>query len=258
MWELERQSPARPDERSVAIVGPGRLGCALTHALAAAGYPVTGPLGRGERRRARAIVLCVPDAQLTAAAAGVAGCAPLVGHTSGATPLAALEPAAAAGAECFGMHPLQTFADRGGSFAGAGCAIAGSSTRALSLARELAAAVGMRPFAIDDSQRAAYHAAASIASNFVVTLLGCAEEVAGLAGIAADEARSLLRPLVEQTVRNWADDGPARALTGPVARGDEATVALQRAAVGHDLRPLFDAFVERTRRLASEREAVAA
>lgn len=254
MRELERQPldfAARP--RSVAVVGRGRLGRALAVALRDGGVAVAGPLGRAGAPPVDAVVLCVPDAQIPAAAAAVAGSAPLVGHTSGATSLSAL---AAAGGESFGLHPLQTFTAAGGSFDGAGCAIAGSSAAALAAARALATCVGMQPFEIDDSQRAAYHASASIASNFTVTLLAAAEQVAGSAGIDPEQARRLLLPLVERSVANWGERGPAGALTGPIARGDEETVSAQRAAVDDDLQPLFDALVERTRALAAE--AVAA
>ena len=101
----------------------------------------------------------------------------------------------------------------------------------------------MRPVVIADDDRAAYHAAASIASNLLVTLEAAAERIAATAGVD----RELLLPLVRATVENWAELGPERALTGPVARGDEATVARQRAAVaGPGTRPAAD--VRRARR----------
>jgi predicted short-subunit dehydrogenase-like oxidoreductase (DUF2520 family) len=131
--------------------------------------------------------------------------------------------------------------------------VAGSSARALELARQLAADLGMTPFEVADSQRAAYHAAASIASNFLITLEAEAEALADAAGIDGFDARRMLAPLVRATVENWAELGPERALTGPVARGDRATVAAQREAVGGarpELLPLFDALVERTGALA--------
>lgn len=243
---------------SVAVVGAGRLGSALAQALRAVGVEVHGPLGRGATVSAGAIVLCVPDSEISEAAAAVAGAAPLVGHTSGATGLEALEPARAA---AFGIHPLQTFA--GGEpperFHGAGCAVAGSTAGALEAAAALASRIGMLPFRIDDRDRAAYHAAASIASNFLVTLQATAEEAAAAAGIAPEDARALLAPLVRATVDNWAAVGPERALTGPVARGDEATVRAQRTALGESvphLLPLFDELAEQTRELAG-REALA-
>ena len=237
---------------SVAIVGAGRLGTALARALRAAGAEVRGPLARGAVDGADAIVLCVPDCEIPGAAATVAGAAPLVGHTSGATGLDALEPA---GAAAFGLHPLQTFAggDPPERFRGVGCAVAGSAPHALEAAAGLAAEVGMRPFPIADADRAAYHAAASIASNFLVTLQAAAEEAAAAAGIAPVDARALLAPLVRATVENWAALGPERALTGPLARGDEATVEAQRAALAASaarLLPLFDALADRTRELA--------
>ena len=111
----------------------------------------------------------------------------------------------------------------------------------------------MRPFEIDDTGRAAYHAAASIASNFLVTLEAAAERVAGSAGLAPGEARALLAPLVRATVENWAARGPEAALTGPVARGDEATVDRQRdavAAAAPELLDLFDSLTAHTRVLA--------
>ncbi len=236
------------------VVGPGRVGTALARALRDAGVEVEGPMGRGERPAGcHAIVLCVPDAEIAAAAEVVTGAAPLVGHTSGATPLSAL---AHAGVPAFGLHPLQSFAHPGVSFAGAGAAVAGTSPEALAFATALAERLGMTPFEIDDEGRAAYHAAASMASNFLVTLQAAAERVAAGAGLDAEDARALLMPLVRQTVENVAALGPEEALTGPIARGDEATVEAQRAAVAEaapELLALFDELAARTRALAAER-----
>lgn len=239
---------------SVGVVGPGRLGGAIARALRQAGAEVHGPAGRGEPLpRCDALVLCVPDGDIASAAAERAGTAAFTGHTSGAAPLSELD---GGGGRTFALHPLQTFAGGEGAerFAGAGCAVAGTDREALGLARRLAGALGMRPFAIADAERPAYHAAASLASNFLVTLEAAAERVAGGAGLEPQEARELLAPLVRATVENWARLGPERALTGPIARGDEATVARQRAAVetaAPELVALFDTFAERTRALAA-------
>jgi predicted short-subunit dehydrogenase-like oxidoreductase (DUF2520 family) len=248
MRELERDSSSDPPCCSpLAVIGQGRLGTALAAALREAGYAVDGPLGRGaDGAGADAVLLCVPDAQIARAAALIAP-GPLVGHCSGATTLRALAPH-----EAFSLHPLMTVTAGGARFAGAGAAIAGSTPRALALAAQLAATLGMRAAEIADEDRAAYHAAASIASNFVVTLEAAAERIAASAG--AD--RELLVPLVRAAVENWAALGPERALTGPVARGDEATVAAQREAVGErapELLRLFDALVDATRALATTR-----
>jgi predicted short-subunit dehydrogenase-like oxidoreductase (DUF2520 family) len=259
MRELERNfayspTPMPVELTGVGVVGRGRLGHALTAALRAAGYHVGEPAGRGEVPAGEAILLCVPDAEIPAAAATVAGAAALVGHTSGATPLTALEPARRAGAELFGLHPLQTVAGAGDApLAGCGCAVAGSTEAALAVARRLASDLQMVPFPVEDSQRAAYHAAASISSNFLVTLQAEAEALAASAGIEGFDARRMLGPLVRTTVENWIELGPERALTGPVARGDDATVAAQRAAIAArcpQTLPMFDALVERTAALA--------
>jgi len=230
------------------------VGSALARALREAGVDVDGPAGRGERpSRCDALVLCVPDAEIAAAAETVTAAAPLVGHTSGATPLSAL---AHAGVPAFGLHPLQSFAHPGVSFDGAGAAVAGSTPAALAFATALAERLGMRPFEIDDEGRAAYHAAASVASNFLVTLEAAAEAIAAGAGLGGDDARALLMPLVRQTVENLAELGPEAALTGPIARGDEATVEAQRAAVAEaapELLDLFDELARQTRALAGQR-----
>jgi predicted short-subunit dehydrogenase-like oxidoreductase (DUF2520 family) len=146
-----------------------------------------------------------------------------------------------------------TVTAQGANFAGAGAAIAGGTSRAQAFAAELADALDMRPVEVAEGDRAAYHAAASIASNFLITLEAAAERIAGAVGLEREQ----LVPLVRATVENWARLGPERALTGPVARGDEATVSRQRTAVAEtapELLPLFDALVEATRELARERE----
>jgi predicted short-subunit dehydrogenase-like oxidoreductase (DUF2520 family) len=249
MRELERKPSADdPSCPCLAIVGQGRVGAAVAAALeaedASEQYAVRGPLGRGaDASGADAVLLCVPDHEI-AAAAGLIAPGPLVGHCSGATALEVMEPH-----EAFSLHPLMTIAGPGATFAGAAAAIAGSTPRALGFARRLAEALGMRAVEIAEADRAAYHAAASMASNFLVTLEAAAERLGRSAGVE----RGLLVPLVRATVDNWAAMGPARALTGPVARGDRATVAAQRAAVAEragDLLPLFDTMVQATRALA--------
>jgi predicted short-subunit dehydrogenase-like oxidoreductase (DUF2520 family) len=218
------------------------MGSALAVALP---FEVVGPLGRGASPEGvDAVLLCVPDGEIASAAALIESDL-AVGHCSGATGLDAL----AGHPEAFSLHPLMTVTGAGAEFAGAGAAIAGSTPRALAVARALAESVQMRPFEVDDGDRAAYHAAASIASNFLVTLEAAAERVAQTAGVPRDA----LVPLVRATVENWARLGAADALTGPVARGDVETVARQRAAVADrtpELVALFDALVAATGALA--------
>jgi predicted short-subunit dehydrogenase-like oxidoreductase (DUF2520 family) len=229
---------------SVAIVGAGRLGGALAAALPGS----SGPFGRGaDPRGAEAVLLCVPDKEIVTAAMAIQP-GPLVGHCSGATTLA---PLLEAGHEAFSMHPLMTVpGDGAADFAGAGAAVAGSTERAVHTARVIAARLGMRPVVIADADRAAYHAAAAMASNFLTTIEGAAERLGATAGMD----RALLVPLVRASVERWADLGAARALTGPIARGDEATVARHREAIAErtpDLLELYDVLADATRALVA-------
>jgi predicted short-subunit dehydrogenase-like oxidoreductase (DUF2520 family) len=254
MRELDRlaqaaSAPVLTAPERVAIVGNGRLGNALAGALRAAGVQVHGPLGRDARHvEADAVLLCVPDGEIRSAAEAVpAGLA--VGHCSGAT---GLEVLAGSERDVFSLHPLMTVTaeTRPTAFAGAGAAVAGSSPAMLDLARALAVRVGMRPIEIAPGDRTAYHAAASIASNFLVTLEAAAERLAATVGMDRDD----LLPLVRATVENWGRLGGEQALTGPIARGDERTVAAQRQAVAErapDLLALFDTMVDATRALAT-------
>jgi predicted short-subunit dehydrogenase-like oxidoreductase (DUF2520 family) len=251
MRELERAS--QPDVHALnatmrlAIVGDGRMGNALAHALRAAGVQIAGPLGRGAAPGdVQAVLLCVPDAEIAGAAAAMPQDVPL-GHCSGATGLEVL-----ARREAFSLHPLMTVTTDtdAAAFAGAGAAVSGTTPEMLDLARTLAQRLAMRPIEIAPGDRAAYHAAASIASNFLITLEGAAERLAAAVGVQRED----LLPLVRASVENWGRLGAERALTGPVARGDEATVATQRQALverAPDLVALFDTLVDATRALAA-------
>ncbi|MVA75227.1 DUF2520 domain-containing protein [Auraticoccus sp. F435] len=231
---------------AVTVVGAGRAGTALAAALLAAGVAVRGPLGRGaDIDDDPVVLLCVPDAAIAAVAAALPERpGRLVGHVSGATSLAPLAPH-----EAFSVHPLMTIPRDGADLAGTTAAVAGSSERALAVATALATACGMEPVAVADEDRVAYHAAACLASNFLVVLEDAAEQLAATAGLP----RERLVPLVRATVESWALRGGADALTGPIARGDEETVGRHRAVLAERLPEqlaLFDALAGATRRLA--------
>lgn len=231
------------------IIGRGRMGEALASALDNTGLPVRGPLGRGATGEGAAVVLlCVPDREIASAASVIVE-GPIVGHVSASAPLDLLAPH-----ERFGLHPLLSVVGRGADFAGATCAIDGSTDRALGVARDLAERLRMTPRVIAGVDRALYHAAASAASNFLVTLEGMAERLAAQVGLE----RSSLAPLVRAAVDNWVERGAQGALTGPIARGDEETAARQRDAVATrapDLVPLWDALATGTRALAARQRA---
>lgn len=228
-----------------AVVGRGRVGRALTTALP----QLAGPFGRGfDGNDARglpfdAVLLAVPDGQIRAAAAAIRP-GPILGHCAGSLGLAELAPR-----EAFAFHPLMTIPATGATFAGAAAAVAGTTPRALALARAMADDLGMHAVEIADADRGAYHAAASIASNFLVTLEDAAAQLLATTGAP----RQILHPLAAAALRNWAMHGGRQALTGPIVRGDEATVARQRAAVAErtpHLLALFDEMCAATRVLA--------
>jgi predicted short-subunit dehydrogenase-like oxidoreductase (DUF2520 family) len=253
MRELERDDiPSPLSATKLVVVGRGRVGGSLSSAAEVAGIDVR-LVGRDEEiGEAGAILLCVPDDAIAAASERVAGSAALVGHVSGASTLDVLAAARDRGASTFSLHPLQTFADGETAVSGTPTAIAGSDSDALSFARSLGEALGMRPFEVPEESRAAYHAAAAMASNLLVALEESAAELVERLGI--EDARELLAPLVLRTAANWAERGPA-ALTGPIARGDRATVERHRAALTEtapELLPAYDALAARAEAVAAE------
>jgi len=228
------------------IIGRGRMGTALAAALSAAGVPVRGPMPRGADANGAAIVLlCVPDREIATASALLSPGA-IVGHVSASADLALLAPH-----ERFVMHPLLSVTGADADFASATAAIDGSTVRALAVARALATTLGMRPREVPAELRALYHAAASAASNYLVTLEAMAEALAAPVGLD----RSAFVPLVRATVDSWAKHGARESLTGPIVRGDLDTERRQRAAVAHHmpaLVPLWDALAAATHALAAQ------
>ena len=225
----------RLDGRPVGVVGAGRLGSALAAALRAAGVAVEGPVGRGEvPAGCRAILLCVPDAEIEAAAATVAGAAPFVGHVSGATPLAALEPGRPSAARrpsgCIRSRPSPRHRPRSSSPA-PGCAVAGSSPAALDARQAIWRSA--RHGALRDRRRGPRGLPRRRLDGLELPGDAGGRRRAGgrrgRPGRGARRAPCSPRSCAARS-RTGSRSGPERALTGPVARGDEHTV--QRAARG--------------------------
>ena len=217
------------------VVGAGRVGSALAARLAERGVRVSESSADAEL-----VLLCVPDRAIAEVAAALP-VGPWIAHVSGATPLAALDPHV----RRFGMHPLQTFTRRRGpeQIDGAFAAVTAESGEARALGFELAELLALRPFALADERRDAYHAGAALASNYLVTLRHAAGSLLEAAG-APPEA---LDPLMRRTIENDFE------LTGPISRGDWATLDLHLAAVRRErpeLEPLVTALAEATKELA--------
>jgi predicted short-subunit dehydrogenase-like oxidoreductase (DUF2520 family) len=220
---------------SVNVIGSGRVGSAVTARLRERGVAV------GEANP-DVVLLCVPDTAIADTARCLAPGRAWVGHASGATPLAALDPHE----RRFSLHPLQTFAEPSGDpaqlamqFDGAWAAITGDTAEALAVARELAETLGLQPFELADADRTLYHAGAVFASNYLVTLQRAAVRL----GVPAEGLVPLMRGTIEHGFE----------LTGPIARGDWATVEAHKQAIRArqpELERLYDTLAEATVQLA--------
>jgi predicted short-subunit dehydrogenase-like oxidoreductase (DUF2520 family) len=227
------------------VIGPGRAGRSVHRALLSRGYDDGGLRGRSDSivdaaRDVDLLVIATPDAAIGEVADAVEPAEQtLVVHLSGSLGLDVLEghPRRAA------LHPLVALPDEetgARRLEGAWFAVAGDPQ-----VHEVVSALAGRSFTVDDEHRAAYHAAAVIASNHLVALLGQAERVAAVAGVPLDAYLDLVRA----TVDNVADLGPAAALTGPVARGDWQTIERHLEALHPDERPAYVALAHAARRL---------
>ncbi|KAB8039241.1 Rossmann-like and DUF2520 domain-containing protein [Janthinobacterium aquaticum] len=203
-------------------------------AFIGAGTPVD---SHGALRRADVTMLAVSDDQIGPACAALAAQGQLAGatvfHCSGALASTALQAAVDAGATVASVHPIRSFADPAqvaAGFDGTYCGVEGDA-QALAALTPLLLAIGARPVPIDAAAKTVYHAAAVFASNYLVTVLDAALRAYQAAGIPEAVARELARPLAAEAMANVFRLGAAPALSGPIARGDMATVARQQQAV---------------------------
>lgn len=215
---------------TVTIIGAGgRAGSAIAGRLRERGIEL-------RERDSDLVLLCVPDAAIAEVAASIEP-GPWVAHVSGATPLSALEPHV----RRFSVHPLQTLVKSRGpeQLDGAYAAVTAETDEARESARWLARTLGLEPFSLDDASRTLYHAGAVIASNYLVTLYRAASSLFDEVG-APPEA---LVPLMRRTIENGFE------LTGPIARGDWATVDAHLAALQErrpELEPVYRVLAEAT------------
>lgn len=259
-----------------AIIGAGRLGASIALALRAEGASLLGYMAATAAGRARAqawlggtasatlddlasldpdvYFVTVPDSALDEVSSRLADLLTLkpdrvVIHTSGAASITALASCARVGAITLKFHPLQTFADPllgSDRFRGAAVAITPDSAQEDSPAVQsgfaLARILGMRPFLLADEDRVLYHAAATFACNYFVTLEHIARHLFVKSGLPSDEALSMFLPLVAATLDNIQAKGTVDALTGPLSRGDAKTVRDHLNALSQgttDLLPLY-------------------
>jgi len=220
--------------KTIQVIGSGRVGSAVAARLRERGYTVAPDEGE-------IVLLCVPDRAIAEVASSIEP-GPWIAHTSGATRLAALDPHE----RRFGLHPLQTFTRARGpeQLDGAYAAVTSETPDARDVGFWLARELGLEPFALDDSERALYHAGAVVASNFLVTLHRAAAELAQAAGAPPEALVPLMRRVIENDFE----------LTGPIERGDWETVEAHMAAIHErrpDLEPLYRALADATAEVAA-------
>lgn len=273
----------------LAIVGAGRVGTAFAVLLGRAGHRVVAVSGRAATRervaaslpgvpllspaeaaaRGEVVLIGTPDDAIERvcrelASAGAFRPGQGVAHLSGATPLAALGPARAAGAEIVSIHPLQTFPTVEAAverLPGVPMAVTALSEEGHRLGERLVRDAGGHPFRLEDDAKALYHAAAVFASNYLVAVSALAEAAGRAAGL--EDPVALMGPIQRTTLENVLALGPAAALTGPAVRGDAGTIGRHldelSGAVPHAI-PAYVALArvaldlgERSGRLAPER-----
>ncbi len=265
----------RPARLRVGIIGTGRVGSALGAALARAGHEIVAVSAVSAQSRGRAermlpgaqilppddvvaavdlVLLAVPDDALRPLVAGLADtgawrAGQLVAHTAGSQGIGVLDPAAARGVLALALHPVMTFAGRpedvdrldGASFG------VTALEELRPVAESLVLEMGGEPVWVPEPARALYHAALSLGSNHLVTLVNDALTLLDTAGVA--DAQRLLAPLLSASLDNALRLRDA-ALTGPVSRGDAATVLAHRRSLTASAPQIVPAYLAMARRTA--------
>ena len=254
------------DSSPISVIGAGAAGTVFTRALKLAGLHVLQVLSRNPdsarvlaevvgathashrlsdlRAGPKLVVLAVPDDQIGTVAETLADASPtwqdsIAMHVSGALPSTVLSPLRHRGAEIVSFHPmLSLHADSPPEIlAGSWINIEGTPA-AVDVGRQLAQRLGAKPFVVDADTKAAIHLAASVSSNFLVTLMSAASDVLEACGLSSEDRNALLRPLVAGTLENIDFGDPGTALTGPISRGDGVTLEAQFAHLAR-LRPEY-------------------
>jgi len=275
------------EKPAIAVVGAGKVGSALALLLYRKGYPVAGVASKSlssARRaakelgvpatdrpeevtiRADAVFITTPDRVIAAVAGEInrrGGFKPgqVVFHTSGAHPADEVGAVRQSGALAGSLHPLQSFADIQGAISnlpGSYFALEGDEG-AVSLARKIVDDLEGKCFAIKADDKPLYHAAACVASNYLVSLIHFATGLYTRFGLSREEAFAALFPLIQGTLNNIGRIGPVQALTGPVERGDGPTLAGHLEALraaGEEELALYRRLGAYTARVALEKGSV--
>lgn len=234
------------------IIGAGAVGGVLAKRLHSRGYWVNAVLSRNQESaldvarlvessiasinlrdlpaETRLLIIAVPDDAISVLAEQLAYLShpwkeTLVVHTSGALSTSVLAPLAAREAQTLGFHPLQTLTRSSGpeSLDDSYAALEGKPS-AIAAGIEIAVNLGMRYVVLSAENKMRYHLAASMASNFMVTLTAVVQQILTSLEIDRATAQRLIQPLMQTTLDNLAEHAPEDILTGPIVRGDLDTL----------------------------------
>lgn len=272
-------------KKKIVLIGPGRLGLPVARLLAEAGYDIRAIISRDGVRAAAAarfvgtpgvgttdftrvaegelVLLALPDDQIGEMAArlrreGHLTPGTFLIHFSGIHPAAILLGEEGPLLHALAIHPLQTFANAVmgvRQLPGSPCSVEGEEDL-LPLAEELVTDLGGTPFRLAAEHKPLYHAAACVASNYLVTLIDTASEIMAACGFSHDEAFRLLTPLFNGTNKTLSVFGPSQALTGPISRGDLRTVRKHLQAMAGlppEIQEIYRAMGRKTAALAKRR-----
>lgn len=280
--------PIAKEKPALAIVGCGKVGTAMGKLLSRAGYPISGVVTRHLETARKAademgagsysdrpwdvtlggevVFITTPDDLIASVCRKIAEHRgfrknAVVIHCSGALSSRILDPARGCGALAATLHPLQSFASVEqalGLVPGSFFAIEGDQ-EALAIVREIVADLKGVPLGITAERKTLYHAAAVAASNYFVAVMGLAMELNKAAGLPDELACDALLPLVKGTLSNISVQGIPDALTGPIARGDVATVSAHIEAlkgVTPEFLPLYRCLGRYTVELAQAKKSI--
>src|SRR5580700_12234854 len=264
---------------TVSIVGGGRVGRALGRRLHELGWRVGGVTGRSistaraavraigagqpldapthQVLNSRVVLITTPDGAIESVAKNLAQLGgsewtgKVVLHTSGSLDSSVLQPLADLGAATGSMHPMQTFSNQNlPDLAKCIFGIDGSPA-ALQVARKMIHQMGGVAVRLSGANKAAYHAAGSFASVYVLTLMETATRILMTQGFKRRQAMRALLPLARQTLDNFESVGPLAAWTGPLSRGDFSTIERHVAALA-DFEPEYLEAYKTLSRLTAE------
>lgn len=264
--------------RTLNIIGAGRVGQTLgrlfhTHAC----FKINGIVNKRLEQAEKAVnfidagtaystlddlpasdvyMITTPDAEITPIAQALSQSLPnkqtIVFHCSGALPSTTLSPLP----NIASIHPLMTFATTESSIdhlTGVYCALEGNST-ACEILQGAFSTIGSTVFSIPTEKKAMYHAASTMACNYLITLIDIAADMYKECGLTKDQAFSMMQPTLQKTIDNVFAMGPAKALTGPIARGDAETIQIHLDAIQNpSVKNLYSLLGEKTVSLSTQK-----